>query len=346
MQKIDLRSDTVTLPTGEMRKAMASAELGDDVFGEDPTVRELEERSAEITGKEAALFVVSGTMANLVSELTHCGRGDEMIVGDQSHIFYYEQGGCSALGGIHPRTIANLPDGTLSLEEVEAAIRNENVHFPRTKLLALENTHNRCNGTPLSAEYTAEAGALARRFGIKLHLDGARLFNAAVALGVSVRELTDEVDSVAFCISKGLGAPAGAMVCGSAAFVHEARRNRKLVGGGMRQVGVLAAAGLVALDRMVERLAEDHENARKFAEGIRGLPGLIIDPDLVKTNIVFIDLEPGGSEASTLTSALADHGLLMLPLGPRKLRAVTHYQVDSGDIDKALSIFRRVCGRK
>lgn len=343
MNRIDLRSDTVTLPTQSMRNAMASAELGDDVFGEDPTVIRLEEKSAEITGKEAALFVVSGTMANLVCELTHCGRGDEMITGDQSHIFYYEQGGCAALGGIHPRTVPNLPDGTLPLDLVAAAVRDDNVHFPRTKLLTVENTHNRCNGTPLDARYMSEAGAVARKYRIKLHVDGARLFNAAVSLEVPAVELVRDADSVAFCLSKGLGAPAGAMVCGSAAFVGEARRNRKALGGGMRQVGVLAAAGLVALDRMIERLADDHANARRLADGLAEIPGLMVDPGRVKTNIVFVDLEPGGLRAADLAASLAEQGVLVLPLGPMKLRAVTHYQVDSGDIDKALSIFSRVC---
>jgi threonine aldolase len=343
MRRIDLRSDTVTLPTESMRRAIAEADVGDDVFREDPTVNRLEERAAALTGKEAALFVVSGTMANLVCELTHCGRGDEMILGDQSHILHYEQGGCAALGGIHPRAVRNLPDGTLPLDEVEAAVREDNVHFPRTRLVVVENTHNRCNGMPLDTAYMAGIGSLARRFGLKLHVDGARIFNAAVALGVSAAELAAEADSIVFCLSKGLAAPAGALVCGSEAFIAEARRNRKVVGGGMRQVGILAAAGLVALDEMIDRLSEDHENARRLAEGLVEIPGVMVDCSFVKTNIVFMDVAENLPAASELASRLSAEGVLVLPLGPRKLRAVTHYRITREDIDGALAVFKRVC---
>ncbi|HDR14616.1 MAG TPA: low-specificity L-threonine aldolase [Desulfobacteraceae bacterium] len=343
MRRIDLRSDTVTLPTDSMRRAIAEAELGDDVFGEDPTVNRLEERAAELSGKEAALFVASGTMANLVCELTHCGRGDEMILGDQSHILHYEQGGCAALGGIHPRAVRNLPDGTLPLDEVEAVVRDDNVHFPRTKLVVVENTHNRCNGMPLDAAYMAGIGSLVRRFGLKLHVDGARIFNAAVALGVPAAELASEADSIVFCLSKGLAAPAGALVCGPSDFIAEARRNRKILGGGMRQAGVLAAAGLVALDEMIDRLAEDHANARRLAEGLCEIPGVVIDLSFVKTNIVFMDLAENLPDAPEFASMLAAEGLLILPLGPGKLRAVTHYRITSEDIEEALVVFKRVC---
>jgi threonine aldolase len=344
MRRIDLRSDTVTLPTESMRRAMAEADVGDDVFGEDPTVNRLEERAAGLTGKESALFVVSGTMANLVCELTHCGRGDEMILGDQSHILHYEQGGCAALGGIHPRAVRNLPDGTLPLDEVEASIRQDNVHFPRTKLVAVENTHNRCNGMPLDTGYMAGIGSLSRRFGLKLHVDGARIFNASVSLGVPAVELVSDADSVVFCLSKGLGAPAGALVCGTAGFIAEARRNRKVVGGGMRQVGVLAAAGLVALDEMIDRLSEDHSNARWLAEGLSEIPGLMIDISFVKTNIVFMDVGENLPDAAELASMLGTEGVFVLPLGPRRLRAVTHYRVTQDDIAEALAVFKRVCG--
>jgi threonine aldolase len=343
MRRIDLRSDTVTLPTESMRRAMAEAEVGDDVFGEDPTVNRLEERAAELTGKEAALFVVSGTMANLVCELTHCGRGDEMILGDQAHILHYEQGGCAALGGIHPRAVRNLPDGTLPLDEVEAVVRDDNVHFPRTRLVAVENTHNRCNGMPIDAGYMAEIGALTRRFGLSLHVDGARIFNAAVALGVTAAELAADADSVVFCLSKGLAAPAGALVCGTKAFIAEARRNRKVLGGGMRQVGILAAAGLVALDDMIDRLSEDHENAHRLAQGLVEIPGVMIDPSFVRTNIVFMDIGGKLPAAAELASRLSAEGLLILPLGSRRLRAVTHYRITRDDIDDALGVFRRVC---
>ncbi|CAB5117765.1 Low-specificity L-threonine aldolase (EC [Olavius algarvensis associated proteobacterium Delta 3] len=235
MGQVDLRSDTVTQPTPGMRRAMAEARVGDDVFGEDPTVIELEEMAAGRTGKEASLLVASGTMANLVCQLSHCQRGDEMILGDQSHMFYYEQGGSSALGGIHPHTVPNQPDGRLSEEAVENAVRADDVHFPVTRLIALENTHNRCSGSPLSPEYTHAVGEIARRNGLALHIDGARIFNAAISLGVPVRDLTADADSVSFCLSKGLCAPVGSLVCGSREFVNRARRIRKVLGGGMRQ---------------------------------------------------------------------------------------------------------------
>jgi threonine aldolase len=252
MPFIDLRSDTVTLPTPAMREAMATAEVGDDVLGEDPTINRLEAMAAERVGKEAGLFVSSGTMANLVSVLTHCARGEEIIVGDHGHIFLFEAGGASAVGGIHSRQVPNQPDATLDLAQVEAAIRPDDDHSPRTRLICLENTHNRCGGACLTPEYMGQVRALADRYGLKIHLDGARVFNAAVALGVDVRKLTRDADSVSFCLSKGLSAPVGSLVCGPADFIHEARRARKVLGGGMRQGGVIAAAGVVALEQMVD----------------------------------------------------------------------------------------------
>jgi threonine aldolase len=285
MRTIDLRSDTVTQPTPAMREAMYRAEVGDDVFGEDPTVNRLEQMAAERLGKEAALFVVSGTMGNLVALLTHCGRGDEAILGDCSHTFLFEQGGMAALGGIMPHLVSNQPDGTLRLEDIEGAIREDDAHFPRTRLVCLENTHNMCNGTPLTAEYTAQVARLARVHGLRVHMDGARIFNAAAALGVDAQELVRDVDSVMFCLSKGLCAPVGSLLCGSADFIAEARRARKVVGGGMRQAGVLAAAGIVALEEIVPRLEEDHVRARRLAEGLAEIPGVEVAP--VTTNILY-----------------------------------------------------------
>ena len=337
MKTIDLRSDTVTLPSEAMRDAIRRAELGDDVFGEDPTVNRLEQMAAERVGKEAGLLVPSGTMGNLASILTHCGRGDEVILGDRCHTFLYEAGGISALGGIHPHTVPNQPDGTLRLEEIEAAIRPDNVHFPRTRLICLESTHNRCSGAVLTSEYMAEVGDLARRHGLAVHLDGARIFNAAVALNVDARELARHVDSLSFCLSKGLAAPVGSVICGSKAFVAEARRTRKILGGGMRQAGIIAAAGVVALDKMIDRIREDHANAGRLAQGIARIEGLSVDSARVQTNIVYFDVVGEGASAETLVKKLAERGLKILSVGPRRLRAVTHYGITAQDIDRAIS---------
>ena len=339
MRIVDMRSDTITQPTPAMRQAMSEAKVGDDVFGEDPTVNRLEEMVAKRLGKEAALFVASGTMANLVSQLTHCGRGNEMILGDQSHMFVYEQGGCAALGGIHPRSLENMPDGTMALEDIEAAIRPENVHFPRTKLIVLENTHNRCNGSPLDVGYIHSVAEIASRYGLKLHVDGARLFNASAALGVDAKDLVADADSVSICLSKGLAAPVGSVVSGNSDFISEARRNRKVVGGGMRQAGILAAAGIVALTEMADRLADDHENAGKLAEGLANMEGLFIDPDVVTTNIVYVDVTHKAITAQVMAERLHGRGIRLLPTGPKRLRAVTNYHVTSSDIDYALDTF-------
>lgn len=342
MRTIDLRSDTVTLPTPAMREAMYRAEVGDDVYGEDPTVNRLEEMGAEQTGKEAGLFVVSGTMGNLVALLTHCQRGDEVILGDWSHSFLYEAGGSAALGGIHPRPLPNQPDGTLDPAQVEAVIRSENVHFPRTRLICLENTHNRCGGAVLPTGYMARIGAIARRHGLALHLDGARVFNAAIALGVDAKDLTRDADSVMFCLSKGLSAPVGSVVCGSEAFIREARRARKIVGGGMRQAGIIAAAGIVALEQMVDRLAEDHANARRLAEGLAEIPGIAVDPEKVQTDIVIFELTAQDMTPAELVAGLRAEGVLLLAIEGRRLRAVTHYGIEAEDIEAALSAFRRI----
>jgi threonine aldolase len=342
MQPVDLRSDTMTRPTPEMRKAMAEAEVGDDVFSEDPTVNRLEEIAADRLGKEAAVLVSSGTMGNLVSELAHCGRGEEMILGNHAHSFFFEQGGSAAVGGIHPRTIANQPDGKLALEDIRAAIRDDNIHFPRTRLIVLENTHNLCNGYPLDTDYMNEVGQIARDHGLKIHVDGARFFNAAIALGIDPSDLAAQADSISFCLSKGLAAPVGSMVCGSREFVNEARRARKLVGGGMRQAGVLAAAGIVALTQMIDRLADDHANAKKLAEGLANTPGIAIDPDQIKSNIVFFDLIRNDMTAQQLVEQLDPEGVKMLPVGPQRLRAVTHYHITAENIDYTLKVFSKV----
>jgi len=342
MKTIDLRSDTVTLPSARMREAIGRAELGDDVFGEDPTVNRLEQMAAARFGKEAALLVASGTMGNLVAVLAHCGRGDEVILGDQSHTFRYEAGGISALGGVHPHTLPNQPDGTIRLDRMEEAIRPDNVHFPRTRLICLENTHNRCSGAVLAPEYVDAVAELARRHELAIHLDGARIFNAAVALGVDVKTLTRSVDSVSFCLSKGLSAPVGSVVCGSEAFVAEARRIRKVVGGGMRQAGIIAAAGIVALEDMVDRLEEDHRNAARLARGVAKLDGLAIDLERVQTNIVYFDVTSAGFTAESLVGDLAARGVMMLNLGPSRIRAVTHYGISAEAIDRTLSAMAEV----
>ena len=320
-----------------MREAIYNAELGDDVFGEDPTTIRLEKMAAERMGKEAAMLVVSGTMGNLVCVLTHCRRGDEVILGDRSHTFLYEAGGISAVGGIHPHTIINQPDGTMRLEEIEAAIRGDNVHFPRTRLICLENTHNRCSGAALPLEYMKAVAALANDRGLLVHLDGARIFNAAVALQVDVKELTRYADSVSFCLSKGLSAPVGSVICGSKEFIAEARRNRKMVGGGMRQCGIIAAAGITALDEMVDRIADDHANAQRLAQGIARIPGLSIEPERVQTNIVYFDIVSQQIKAEELLSQLGNKGIKILLLGPSRFRAVTHYGISAEDIDFTLT---------
>ena len=342
MNAIDLRSDTVTQPTEAMRRAMAKAELGDDVFGEDPTVGRLEALAAEMTGKEAALLVPSGTMANLISLLTHCGRGDEVILGDQAHIFFYEQGGSAAVGGIHPRTVPNQPDGTLDLASVSASIRGDDLHFPRTRLIAVENTHNRCSGSPLPAAYLRALADLAAEHRLGVHMDGARIFNAATALDVPAAVLAEPVDSLSFCLSKGLSAPVGSLVCGTQAFIRDARRNRKLLGGGMRQAGVIAAAGIVALQEMTGRLAEDHRNARRLAEGIGNMRGARIAMERIKTNIVYVELDPEGPTAAETVARLAAEGVRVGATGPRQFRAVTHYGITGGDIENALKAFAAI----
>ncbi len=340
MNVIDFRSDTVTQPTPAMREAMAKAVVGDDVYGEDPTVNALEALAAERMGKEAAVFVPSGTMGNLAALLAHCGRGDEVFLGDKSHTFRYEQGGIAALGGIMPHTLPNQPDGALRLDDIADAIREDNAHFPRSRLVCLENTHNTCNGFPLSQDYIAQAAELAHAKGLKVHVDGARIFNAAVALGVTARDLVKDVDSVTFCLSKGLCAPVGSVLCGSAPFIAEARRARKVLGGGMRQAGILAAAGIVALEQMTERLSEDHIHARKLAEGFAALPGVEIGP--VWTNIFYFELtKECPLTGNELTARLAEHTIL-LPSHGYNFRVVTHYWIKDEDVEKTLQVLQEI----
>lgn len=344
MQIIDLRSDTVTLPTPAMRAAMTAAEVGDDVFREDPSVNRLQELAAERMGKEAGLFVPSGTMGNLAAVLAHCGRGDEVILGNLGHTFLFEGGGIAALGGVHSYVLPNLPDGTLALQEIRAAVRPDDPHHPRTRLVTVENTHNRCGGVPLSVEYMDALGDLARDLGLKVHLDGARIFNAAVALGVPAARLAAPADSVTFCLSKALCAPVGSVLCGSREFIQKALRIRKQLGGGMRQAGVLAAAGLVALEQMVDRLAEDHTRARRLANGLAGVPGLLLEQAVPPTNMVFVrldDLYP--LDARQVAERLLAYGVKVMAAGPRRLRLVLHYWVDDAAVEQAVEAFKQVC---
>lgn len=339
---IDFRSDTVTHPTPAMREAMYHAKVGDDVLGEDPTVRRLEEMAAEKLGKEAALFCPSGTMSNLVAVLTHAyGRGDEMIVGNRSHMVLNESGGASGLGGVHVRAVRNTEDGGLDIDEVEAALRPAN-GFPRTALLCIENTHNSAGGTVLTAQQTFEIANLAHLRGVAVHLDGARIFNAAVYLGVPASALTNDVDSVCFCVSKGLSAPVGSLLAGSAEFIAQARRYRRMVGGGMRQAGIIAAAGIVALETMIERLGEDHENARVLAVRIANIKGFSLNPERVQTNIVMV----GVSDPEETSRRLRDIGVLVSMSGPGRLRFVTHYGIDKDDVEDALSRIQAAVARK
>lgn len=343
MHTIDLRSDTVSLPTPEMRRRMAEAELGDDVYGEDPTVNQLQAEAARMLGKEAGLFVPSGTMGNLAGILAHCGRGDEVILGTKSHTFLYEAGGISALGGVHSCQIPNQADGSLLLEDIVSAIRAPDDHHPVTRLISLENTHNRCGGVVLSPEYTRQVGELARQHGLKLHLDGARLFNAAVACGVPAAELAAPADSVTICLSKGLCAPVGSVLCGSQEYIQKAHRLRKMLGGGMRQVGVLAAAGLVALEQMTGRLAEDHLRAARLADGLSQIPGVRLNPSRPSTNMVFLDLEaPISLTAAEAAERLKARGVQAGVVGPRRFRLVTHYWIDDAAVEQAVAAFREI----
>ena len=334
MRVVNLFSDTATHPTPEMRRAMAEAEVGDDVLGDDPTTNRLQALAAEMLGKEAALFIASGTMGNLVAILAHCQRGDEIVIGEKSHIFRAEGGGASALGGISFKTLDEDDLGRLDPDEVEAAV-NPNADYARTAMVALENTHNACGGAALTPEYTKTVADVAHGYDMPLHIDGARLFNAAVHLETPVSELVSQADSVSFCISKGLGAPIGSVLCGSNEFIDEARHWRQMLGGGMRQAGIIAAAGIFALETMVERLAEDHSNARKLARGLTEVPGISMDLDNVHTNLVFFDVT--ADNPAELARKLEEKGVKG-GSAKRRWRLVPHHGISSEDIDYALDV--------
>jgi Threonine aldolase len=343
MDFVDLRSDTVTKPTPAMREAMATAEVGDDVYGEDPTINRLQEMAAGMMGKESGLFVASGTMGNLVGVLAHCQRGDEVIVGNKAHTFLYEAGGISVLGGVHSCQLPNQPDGSLALEDIENAIRPDDPHDPITRLICLENTHNRCGGTFQSPEYIKRVSKFAHARKLFVHLDGARIFNAAAAQQINARELAATVDSVTFCLSKGLCAPVGSVLCGSKEYIRKALRLRKMVGGGMRQAGILAAAGIVALETMTGRLSEDHARARNLASGLREVPGLVLGQEIPATNMVFLSLDPlVKSKAEEVADNLKEHGILVGVTGARSFRLVLHYWINDIGVDQTITAFRSV----
>jgi len=333
----DLRSDTVTKPTAEMRKAMAEAEVGDDVYGEDPTVHRLEALGAELVGQEAALFVPSGTMGNQVAILTHTRRGDEIIAESNAHIVYYEVGGCAVLAGVQLRTIPGC-NGYIEPAAIEEAVREKDLHFPESRLLCLENTHNRAGGTVVSPEAMERMIQAAHGKGLRVHLDGARIFNAAAALRVKADVLTRSCDSVMFCLSKGLAAPVGSLLAGSADFIARARKNRKMLGGGMRQAGILAAAGIIALQKMIGRLEEDHHNAATLAQGIAGIKGLAIDLASVQTNMVVFDISGLHTTMDAFLKSLTQEGVLAGPMGSNKVRMVTHKDIAATDIPKIINL--------
>ena len=336
---IDLRSDTVTQPTPAMRAAMADAEVGDDVFGDDPTVKRLEACVADMLGKEAALFAPSGTMANQLAVRAHTESGDEILIDANAHIYYYEAGGPAALSGVSCRCL-NGVRGIFTAADVEAALRPSDQHYPPTKLVCLENTHNRGGGTIWPLERIREVAGFARRQGLRMHLDGARLWNASVATGIAERDYAVHFDSVSVCFSKGLGAPIGSVLCGSRDFIQRARRFRKMLGGGMRQVGILAAGALYALEHQRSRLADDHANARALAQGLARLPGIELDPTTVQTNIVFFNVKT--VQAKELVQRLDQAGVRMLALGPNSIRAVTNLMVTAEEIPKAVEIVGRI----
>jgi threonine aldolase len=338
---VDLRSDTVTLPTEEMLEAIRHAKLGDDVYGEDPTVNELEALAAERMGKEAAVLVPSGTMANLVSLMSNAKRGDLVILESEAHMYWYEVGGISAIAGLLPWPVKSR-FGAFDPADVEVAIRPRNLHFPEPSLVCVENTHNRHGGTVVSPEQLHAVGEVARSHGLRFYMDGARIFNAAVALGVDVKEFTKHVDNLMFCLSKGLSCPVGSLVVGSCDFVERARKIRKVLGGGMRQAGIIAAAGIVALETMVDRLADDHRNARFLAEGCSRIDGLRVDLARVQTNMLVLDIGGLGVEDAVFTSKLREKGVLAGAIGKGKVRFVTHRGIEREHVERALNAIKDV----
>ena len=340
---IDLRSDTVTIPTQKMKVYMMNSPVGDDVYGEDPSINLLQEKTADLFNKEEALFVPSGTMANLISVLTHCDRGDEVLLGNKSHIFYYEAGGISAFGGIHSHQLNNLDNGTININDIQKNIRKQgDDHFPKTKLLCLENTHNFCYGSPIEKNYFKEVKKILNTNKINLHIDGARIFNASIALKTSVAELTSTADSVSCCLSKGLSAPIGSLVIGTKQFIHQAKKIRKALGGGMRQAGIIASAGLYSFDNMIDRLEEDHESAQILAEKLSNIQNIYVDLDLVKTNIIFIYLKYDKLSDEKFLFQLKQNNIKIDYKGNRKFRLVTHYGFNKSDIDVVINIINNI----
>jgi len=349
---IDLRSDTVTLPSDEMRKTIVSAKLGDDVFGEDSCVNKLEQKAALIMGKEGGLLVPSGTMGNLASILVHCPRGSEIILGHKAHTFVYEAGGISAFGGVHSRQLTNQIDGTIDINEIKSAIRMDNDHFPKTSAITLENTHNLCNGSPLSPDYIKDVAQIARDNDMKLHIDGARIFNAAVSLNINVRELVKDADSVTFCLSKGLAAPIGSVICGSEKFIYHARRIRKALGGGMRQAGIIASAGMYSLENMIDQIKEDHKNTRFLATEINEIEGLSIDIENIQSNILYFDIEKDAKRCEKLAQQTKNitaypfqitlDNIRFFESSPDRFRLVTHYGITRDDIKKTLGMLKNI----
>lgn len=342
MNYVDLRSDTVTKPTPEMREAMAEAEVGDDVYGDDPTVNQLQVKAAEMLGKEAALFVPSGTMGNLLALLVHCSRGEEVICGDKSHIYVNEAGGMAALGGIYPHPVPNQKDGTLRLEDIRASIQPDDSHRTITRLVCIENTQNMCGGVVLSVEYTKQVGQLAQEYGLKFHIDGARIFNAAAALNVDIKELVAPADSVMFCLSKGLVAPIGSMLVGTKEFIAKAHRLRKMLGGGMRQVGVMAAAGLVSLDKMTGRLKQDHARAKNLYEGLKQVKGLRLEAEPVSNMVYFSLADHVTLTENQICAEMKKYGVMVDWSAPRQFRLVTHYWVDDAGVEKTVKALGEV----
>ena len=339
----DLRSDTVTLPTNEMKQFIMDSPLGDDVYGEDPSVNLLQKKIAKIFNKESALFVPSGTMANLISVLTHCNRGDEVILGNKSHIFFYEAGGISAFGGVHSHQINNNDDGTININDIENAIRKKgDDHFPKTKLICLENTHNACYGSPINTDFFSEVKNIAKKHNIPIHLDGARIFNAAIALNKSVDELTKDCDSVSCCLSKGLSAPVGSVILGSKNFISKAKSLRKALGGGMRQAGLIASAGIFSLDHMINRIIDDHSNAKILASKLNLIKNLEINLNQVQTNIIFIYNRDKTLSNQDLLLSLEKNNIKIDYKGNSKFRLVTHSGFRKEDINAVIKIFRKI----
>ena len=340
---IDLRSDTVTLPTNEMKKFIINSPLGDDVYGEDPSVNLLQKKIAKIFNKEAALFVPSGTMANLISVLTHCNRGDEVILGDKSHIFYYEAGGISAFGGVHSHQLKNYDDGTIKINDIENSIRDiGNDHFPKTKLICLENTHNACYGSAIDTDYFKDVKEIANDNNLSIHLDGARIFNAAIKLNKSVDELTKDCDTISCCLSKGLSAPVGSVILGTKNFILKAKHMRKALGGGMRQAGLIASAGIFSLDNMINRIENDHENATILAKQLSDIKNIEINTNQVHTNIIFIYNRHQSISNTKLLSTLEKNNIKIDYKGNSKFRLVTHSGFKESDIVSVVNVFKEI----